>query len=122
MAALSEFAHGGSVAHGFGGTCYCSIGNGKLHVKGNSLSHFVARDVAIFHMHTVATRGVGSGFEQCGIGFVAVKARSLLHNGISHSNYPRVAYHTVGFIAPKVPNREASLLIGYAHHGRCEFS
>ena len=116
MAALLEILRILRLAQRFGGTRRRAVGQSVLHVIGYGLVEHLARDVAVLHAQAVAPVGVHGRLTDRLEGLFAVEAPDALHDGVRHRYDARVAHHAVRLVAPQVPYREPSLLVGDVQH------
>ena len=116
MAALLEILRILRLAQRFGGTRRRAVGQSVLHVIGHGLVEHLARDVAVLHAQAVAPVGVHGRLTDRLEGLFAVEAPDALHDGVRHRYDARVAHHAVRLVAPQVPYREPSLLVGDVQH------
>ena len=116
MAALLEILRILRLAQRLGGTRRRAVGQSVLHVIGYGLVEHLARDVAVLHAQAVAPVGIHGRLTDRLESLFAVESRNVLHNGVRHHGNPRIAHHAVGLVAPEVPHRKASLLVGDRQH------
>ena len=103
-------------AQRLGSTCRRAVCQSILHIVCHCLVHPVAGDVTILFAQVSAASVVHCCFANRLESLFAVEARDLLHNGVRHDGNPRISHHAVGLVAPEVPHREASLLVGDRQH------
>ena len=116
MAALLEILRILRLAQRLGGTRRRAVGQSVLHVIGHGLVEHLARDVAVLHAQAVAPVGIHGRLTDRLEGLFAVEAPDALHDGVRHRYDARVAHHAVRLVAPQVPHREPSLLVGDVQH------
>ena len=116
MAALLEILRILRLAQRLGGTRRRAVGQSVLHVIGHGLVEHLARDVAVLHAQAVAPVGIHGRLTDRLEGLFAVEAPDALHDGVRHRYDARVAHHAVRLVAPQVPYREPSLLVGDVQH------
>ena len=98
------------------GACRRAVCQSVLHIVCHGLVHPIARNVTVLFAQVPSASVVHRCFADRLESLFAVEARNVLHNGVRHHGNPRIAHHAVGLVAPEVPHRKASLLVGDRQH------